>query len=272
MCSHHMSKHGANRLMSYHECTECKQRQTMPLTPVTELHSWNNTLCYIPDPFYQKTAAKSKAKGSKQETASASSPEQQDKHSPLTTPTVSTMSTRRTACKTRVQPFAPPRRVKEEEIAPMDQDFVGADSWHDVVANQILRHGNEAVEPAMIGDPHAALEMLLHEALSQSCDTCHQGEVVLHRRSPSMHLLWKCDNPNCPHHWGQLEESVKPAVGVLICPRCQSKEMLQIAPGDEAENEEIQCMDENCNLAAYLFEMPTAYAKIGRFNVNLLSN
>lgn len=274
MCSHHLTKHGANRILCYHECTECLQRQTMPLTPLTELHHWNNHLCFIPDPFYDKKDPKSKTKAKNQKVESSSP---SDSSTPLMAQTpkaaaASMTSARLTAYKSRARPMANKIEIKEEDV--LDQDMNGANSWCDVVANQLLRFGREQeeAEAAMIGDPHEAMAQILSEALSQSCDNCQTGEVMLHRHSPSMNLLWKCDNSQCSLHWGQLNDAVHPAVGTILCPRCHSREMLEIAPGMSPEDQEMQCMDEQCGLAAYMFEIPTAYARIGRFNTNLLVN
>ena len=64
-------KHGANRVLSWQECNQCQQKQIMPLTPITELHNWNQNLVYIPDVFYD---VRKKSTKSKKGSSDASSP------------------------------------------------------------------------------------------------------------------------------------------------------------------------------------------------------
>ena len=64
-------KHAANRVLSWQECNQCQQKQIMPLTPITELHNWNQNLVYIPDVFYD---VRKKSTKSKKGSSDASSP------------------------------------------------------------------------------------------------------------------------------------------------------------------------------------------------------
>lgn len=164
---------------------------------------------------------------------------------------------------------ARPPMVKQEIKQDLDEIREDQNSWCDVVADDLLKMGQTA---AMIGDQGVAMVEIQRQAHSQSCDVCHTGMVTLCRHVPSMNLLWKCDNMRCDHHWGDLNDHVQPAYGAMICPRCNSKEMLVIKDSPNPEDVEIQCMEEQCGLAAFLFEMPVAYAKMGRFNINLLHN
>ena len=164
---------------------------------------------------------------------------------------------------------ARPPMVKQEIKQDLDEIREDQNSWCDVVADDLLKMGQTA---AMIGDQDVAMVEIQRQAHSQSCDVCHTGMVTLCRHVPSMNLLWKCDNMRCDHHWGDLNDHVQPAYGTMICPRCNSKEMLVIKDSPNPEDVEIQCMEEQCGLAAFLFEMPVAYARMGRFNINLLHN
>ena len=53
-CRHLVTKHGANKNMSYQRCNNCQQEQQMPVTPVSQLEAWNNTLVCVKHEVYQK--------------------------------------------------------------------------------------------------------------------------------------------------------------------------------------------------------------------------
>lgn len=75
-CQHLETKHGANRHLTWHQCQKCLQKQEMPLTAITELHVWNNSLIFVPDPFYEskKKKAQKNVKSEKVEESPSTPP------------------------------------------------------------------------------------------------------------------------------------------------------------------------------------------------------
>lgn len=278
-CQRSVTKHGANRMQTWQMCTTCGQKQEMPLTPLTELHKWNDTLIYVPDPFYDKLKKKkNKMSGKEEESVSSAS----QIPSPSTTTPVATgarpkfkaapallqQAQRMTAAKTPPMKKEMKSEVKDEveEVAPTRRRRpYTEDSWCDVVANDIL----EQAQTVYIGDETMDMEGVIGPAHSQPCQDCGQGEVVLHRHLPDMKLFWKCDNQRCQMaQHPEMNGQTQVAYGVQLCPRCHRNELLQINDAQNPEDIELQCTHDPCSLQIYFFELDHAYEQMGRmFNV-----
>jgi hypothetical protein len=65
---------------------------------------------------------------------------------------------------------------------------------------------------------------------------------------------------------GQLVE----AQGVMLCPQCQSNELMPVTVGEKPDETEVQCMNQDCGISILLFELPLLYSRMNRFNVRYL--
>ena len=145
--------------------------------------------------------------------------------------------------------------VKNEEFSGEEE----ADDW--MRWDQVL----------MMETDEEHLRALQRETLTQARGKCGQGEVRLHRHLPTGHLLWKCDHRQCLLFWHTVIKEIAPAPGTFVCPTCQSHEMMVTASmSEEMEETELQCMNQECNHGLYLRDIPGAYARLGKFNTDLL--
>ena len=103
--------------------------------------------------------------------------------------------------------------------------------------------------------------------------------AILYIHTPTQRLYWKCDRDNCSIRWANLDATSEMAdatsemaVGVLLCPHCQTHQMLHLdVPSNSPEDEtEIQCTNTECNLAMYMFELPLVMQKMGAFDLRRL--
>ena len=235
-CKHSQTSHGANRLMSYQKCLDCSQEQKMPLTPIAELHKWNNTMVYMHEDFLKRMinktlVAKAKAKSSSSLGAMAKSG-----------------STRPTATKSKAAPVK--SEIKEED----EDQYVDAAVW--------------------IGDDvDMVMEELTHSAHTQNCDACHQGVVTLFRYVGTDNLFWMCSQQGCMLNYAEINENmIEEARGVFLCPRCNCREMVPINVTDDPQETELQCLNMGCNQQVLMFELPLLYSRMGRFNIKALQD
>jgi hypothetical protein len=233
-CKHTQTAHGANLLVSYQKCRDCNQEQKMPLTPVAELHKWNNTMVYMHEDFLKRMinktiATKAKAKPSTSLGAMAKS-----------------SSARPTAAKSKAAP------VKEEVKEEDEEQYVDAAVW--------------------IGDDvEMVMEELTYSAHTQTCDNCHQGSVTLFRHVGTDNLFWKCDHPDCMLNYAEINQNmIEEAKGVFLCPQCSGKELVPINVTDDPQETEMQCINFVCNQRMLMFELPLLYSRMGRFNIMAL--
>ena len=227
-CKHTQTAHGANRLVSYQKCLDCNQEQKMPLTPVAELHKWNNTMVYMHEDFLKRMinktiATKAKAKPSTSLGAMAKS-----------------SSARPTAAKSKAAP------VKEEVKEEDEEQYVDAAVW--------------------IGDDvEMVMEELTYSAHTQTCDNCHQGSVTLFRCVGTDNLFWKCDHPDCMLNYAEINQNmIEEAKGVFLCPQCSGKELVPINVTDDPQETEMQCINFVCNQRMLMFELPLAVLEDGQ--------
>jgi hypothetical protein len=120
-----------------------------------------------------------------------------------------------------------------------------------------------------VWEEDVAMEMS-YQAHTQSCDFCQVGEVTLHRHVDDNKLLWKCNNPQCRLHLMQMAGQLVEAQGVMLCPQCQSNELMPVTVGEKPDETEVQCMNQDCGISILLFELPLLYSRMNRFNVRYL--
>ena len=74
---------------------------------------------------------------------------------------------------------------------------------------------------------------------------------------------WRMRTELAPTDW--------PNSGVLICPRCNSQEMVQHTPFDgDPKHLELICLSTGCNMSLYLFQLQEHCVRMGRFNIDNL--
>ena len=229
-CQHKETSHGANRLCSYQKCLDCGQEQKMPLTPLQDLHHWNSNLAFMQEDFLKRMINKAEQKNKAKADLGAT---------PKAAPK------RQTAVKSRAM-------AKAEAVVKTE---VKEEEWENAVS---------------IGEEDVAMMELTHNAHMQSCDACHVGEVTLHQHSMTGRLIWKCDNMQCQLHLQDQSRFLEQARGVFLCPHCNVMEMMPISATSNPEETELQCMNSNCSLAIFMFEMPLVYSKMGRFDITAL--
>ena len=75
-------------------------------------------------------------------------------------------------------------------------------------------------------------------------------------------------NPTCRRAWNHLRGHTKPAVGTFLCPQCNSGEMMTAPAMDgDAQHTELICLNTNCSLAIYLYQLPDYYLRMGQFEI-----
>ena len=237
-CLHKQVTHGANRMQSFQKCLDCHQEQKMPLTPLAELHHWNNTLVFMKEDFYKRLVNKAVVK--KDETATTA------KFSPMT------------AVKSKAKARGMAALAKSEEHSEEEQ-------WE-------VPHQDHMARATFIGEEDVAMEELTSQPHEQTCDACHQGMMMLHQHQVRGDLQWKCDNPQCLFFLAEISQHLVPARGIFLCPQCNSREMTVITSTNDPEETEVQCLNPDCNLQMFLFEMPLVYSRMGRFNVMALQH
>ena len=256
-CSHAETSHGANKYGTFHKCAQCRQTQRMPLTSVTELHVWNQTLVFIPDAFYDK-------KNTNKATKEKKNPEEESPSSP---------PKRSTAYKSRAKPVPLPRTPQDQVKDELDEVDEQQTSWHDVMASEILSL-NTSAQSFNIGED-VWMQGVPRQAHQQDCHLCpagEQGMLTLHRHMPTQKLIWKCDNPACRMNWSAIANQVEPAHGTYLCFRCNRQEILVINGDPDPQSAELQCTWEPCSQQAFMFEMDLAYKKMGPFSIEKLQN
>lgn len=244
-CRHLKTQHGANKNMSYQKCLNCGQEQQMPLTPVNQMETWNNTLVYASHDFYQKKKVKEeKAESVKAESTRSST---QGYRKPA-----AKSSAKATAAKTMPQKKSP---IPEFSSDPeeLEEDLEMDDEW-------------EEINP--IGPQDIAMSSMENDVLAQHCGFCNNGSLLLHRHQTTGQLLWRCMNPTCRRAWNHLRGHTKPAVGTFLCPQCNSGEMMTAPAMDgDAQHTELICLNTNCSLAIYLYQLPDYYIRMGQFEI-----
>ena len=262
-CAHLKTTHGANRILSYQRCEQCGQEQQMPLTPLQDLQHWNDTLVYVKCAFFEKAterleakvAAKEKARGTSAKISSTLQPTAKKTSARAVGTSSMTGTSKTTATKSRSRPL-----VKEET----------PDEW--LVCKE--EEQEMAAFEAFIGDTEMETGPLdpLVQTHTQHCSLCRLGMAILYIHTPSQRLYWKCDRDNCSIRWANLDATSEMAVGVLLCPHCQTHQMLHLdVPSNSPEDEtEIQCTNTECNLAMYMFELPLVMQKMGAFDLRRL--
>ncbi|CAK9018157.1 unnamed protein product [Durusdinium trenchii] len=184
-----------------------------------DLQHWNDTLVYVKCAFFEKAterleakvAAKEKARGTSAKSSSTLQPTAKKTSARAVGTSSMTGTSKTTATKSRSRPL-----VKEET----------PDEW--LVCKE--EEQEMAAFEAFIGDTEMETGPLdpLVQTHTQHCSLCRLGMAILYIHTPTQRLYWKCDRDNCSIRWANLDATSEMAVGVLLCPHCQTHQMLHL--------------------------------------------